>query len=154
MTDLSTPPMQGLPPMTLEQAVELVNRIRTIQNGGTAFLARNATMDSLLDHAAHGYKAAILLFEHASVTEQHLIEADRRLNETMELLVQLTNIVKRASDDPVSGPLFRALLDPNLTESGEIGAEMPLAHRPETDISCDTPEIDHFQREITPKEPS
>ena len=49
MTDLSTPrPPIGLPPMTLDQAVELANRVRTVQHGLIDLMTRNASPDSLL----------------------------------------------------------------------------------------------------------
>jgi hypothetical protein len=112
MTDLSTPkPPIGLPPMTLEQAVELANRVRTVQHGLIDLMTRNASPDSLLDHAAHAYKAAIVLFEHAVEAENALIEVKLLLD-----LIQGSLLAARA--DPVDGPILDAILTRHFTESG------------------------------------
>lgn len=114
MTDLSgLHTAGGLPPMTIEQAVELVNRVRTIQHGMVDFMRRNASMDSLLDHAAHAYKAAILLFDHATEVEQALMETGEALR-----LIQRGLTV--ASEDPDDGPVLMDILGRHLTESGEV----------------------------------
>ena len=110
MTDLFTPAPQGLPPMTLEQAVELINRVRTIQNGLTAFLGRNATPDSLLDHASSAYKAAILLFDHAVALETSLQEV-----ETAYTSIYVT--LKGIREHPVDGVILEELMNRHFTQS-------------------------------------
>jgi hypothetical protein len=120
MTMLSPHP-QGLPPMTLEQAVDLAVRMRTIQHGAGDFLARGATHDSLLDHAAHAYKAAIVLFDHCVTLETALMTIEADAAAANEVVFRLQRMMEAASTDPETGPLFRALIDPKITDGEAVG---------------------------------
>lgn len=99
-----------MPPMTLPQAVELINRVRTVQHGMRDLIARGERQD-LIEHALSAYKAGILLFEHGVGLEETLAEVTKVLQQIQQAMTDLLN-------DPDFGPLLRAQIE-KMTTQGE-----------------------------------
>lgn len=102
-----------MPPMTLEQAVDLLGKIRSIGHTLPEFVSRRATPDSLLDHAVYAYTAGVLLLNHATEAERHLVEVT-------SVLARLTAANRQILEHPVWGSQFKLLMDTILAESGEM----------------------------------
>lgn len=102
-----------MPPMTLEQAVDLLGKIRSIGHTLPEFVSRRATPDSLLDHAVYAYTAGVLLLNHAT-------EVERQLQEAVGLLAKLQAANQQLINHPVFGPQILLLFDAILTDSGEM----------------------------------
>lgn len=106
-----------MPPMTLPQAVELINRVRTVQHGMREMIERGDRFD-LVEHALSAYKAGILLFEHAVEVEQHM--------STLSAMLQTAqSAIQGLLDDPVVGPLVRQALNDLATPSEESANPSP-----------------------------
>lgn len=111
--------MQQLPDLTLDQACDLAMRYKTIETGLVDFLARGATVESLLDHACHAAKAAIVLFQHAHDTETHLFALTNTHDQAVDLLERMQQACLAASNDPEHGPIVKATIAKYLTVSDQ-----------------------------------
>jgi hypothetical protein len=96
--------------MTLQQAVEVANRARTIQATMIGAIQRGSP-DQLLDHAVHAYKAAIVLFDHAT-------EVESALNDMMILLEQSRLMLQLIISDPDIGERAAAIITESTVETG------------------------------------
>lgn len=148
MTDLSTPAPAGLPPMTLEAAVDLANRITAIQKGLIDLINRG-DRDQLLDHAATAYKALIVLFDHTHAMETAYADVVALLQQAQQAMVLLFN-------DPDIGETARWLIDQKITQGEEMEAAEALAasqglpkDRAETDALSAVTTTDEIQADST-----